>query len=372
MTKTKTNATASASSSTMGSSTNTKKKKETKEEVEENDNWKAPAGNPFGTAIVFSSYKDPRGCACAVSLRKLVGLLQQQQHNHQHHHHQHSASSCCPKCGEPIAYVQDGMVGKKEQLHPRKSDRTVLFKYGRLVYELTVPRPGSEEEEKEETIATPKSTGSGSPGGDNDDGGNRGDSSSHGGLLAWLGLGGWSPTVSAASAAGASTLSLSSPPAVELPPWSTAQGRVSRALGLNSMKILCKGKVIFPAPSSSKDGPEADPDAATASAKQKAQEALSEKIMNLSKASGGKVVLLVMGTLKGQELKELKAGSHPSAREQSTSTASSWLGFAFQLGQNLVLTTLSIVQSFLKSIYSSFIQPLLLAGTAGASSNSSS
>lgn len=78
---------------------------------------------------VFSSYKDPQSCGCLLPLQRLVVHL-----------HNQPPAPMCPKCGAPIALVQ-----QRHRLQPgdptsssHGDGTSVTFKYGKLVYELLV------------------------------------------------------------------------------------------------------------------------------------------------------------------------------------------------------------------------------------------
>lgn len=146
-------------------------------------------------------------------------------------HHTTTASRICPVCGEaPIVSVYDGMAAKS--LVGETSLPIVAFRYGKQMYRLTVPFNDTNTSSWRNRIVSGGSSSS-------------------------------SPC--------------------------TAQDRIAQVLGMrlsNNLKILHKGKVLYPDPKSSlKD--------------------VSEHLLDISKSDGLKKVkpsLVVMGTQIGKEL----------------------------------------------------------------------
>ena len=86
--------------------------------------------DPLGTAILYQSMSHPeQGCGHAVPFSSL----------------QPPPTTTCPVCGTPCAYLVDARADRHHNNWNDHADMmtppepTVLFKYGKLVYRLTVP-----------------------------------------------------------------------------------------------------------------------------------------------------------------------------------------------------------------------------------------
>ena len=155
--------------------------------------------DPLQTAVLYESIKKKQqqqagGCGHTVPLDRFVV--------------RHKAS--CPVCDAPVYYVQDGGTSL--------TSRTVCFKYGKIVYRLSVPQKEDSQQNNKQQRPWWMFWGG--------DGGHDGDGNTKN-----------SPRPFSSETAAATT--------------TTAQGRIMSVLGMahGGMKILCKGKVLYPLPS---------------------------------------------------------------------------------------------------------------------------
>lgn len=74
--------------------------------------------DPLMTAVLYSSFKDPVDCGHSVPLKPMISRLQ-------------GGDLSCPICKHTVSHVADGLASKKEQ--------SVVFKFGKIIYRLTVP-----------------------------------------------------------------------------------------------------------------------------------------------------------------------------------------------------------------------------------------
>jgi len=123
----------------------------------------------------------------------------------------------------------------------------------------------------------------------------------------------------------------------------TAQGRIAQVLGMNDIKILSKGKVIYPPTTTSNSKDDND------------EVSTSQKLLQVSSAmsSSKKVSLLVMGTAIGHELQEPDKKHEPSSN-------SSWFSMVMGLGHRVFWSSIHWVQYILEQIHANLVQPLLL------------
>ncbi|GKY91035.1 hypothetical protein MPSEU_000076300 [Mayamaea pseudoterrestris] len=189
-------------------------------------------------------------------------------------HASHGAVTC-PTCELAIAMVRD-----EAALDP--ASQTVTLKHGRLTYELTLPDEG----------AKPNSHAS-----------------------SWLHMG---------SSSGASAPK-------------TVQARIAQALGLNAadMKILHKGKVLFPSPTN------------------RSEEEINELLLSHSQPLHGKPQLLVMGTSEKDQLPK-----HGTSQHAAAGLWSKFMTFSQRVIVATLHVSISIVLSILQKIYD-FAMPLL-------------
>jgi len=196
--------------------------------------------DPLQTAVLYESVKKQQqqagGCGHTVPLDRFVV--------------RHKAS--CPVCDAPVYYVQDCGASL--------SSRTVCFKYGKIVYRLSVPHKEDSQQNNQQQRPWWMFWGGG--GGHDDDGNTKN-----------------TPPPSSSETAATTTTT-------------TAQGRIMSVLGMahGGMKILCKGKVLYPLPSYTT---EAD--------REFQEQELSQKLIELSSSSSPAntstaALLLVVGT----------------------------------------------------------------------------
>jgi hypothetical protein len=163
-------------------------------------------------------------------------------------------------------------------------------------------------------------------------------------------------------------------------PATTAQGRIVKVLGLTSLKVLSRGKVVYPH-------------------KTMTEEQVSQLLLQISRsdrsaagsgashAPANKVSLLVMGTVSGHELTEPQTsakdkssnnkGDHGSGAAASSSSmawwwnvAVAWTGFLAQqavgIAHSVLVTALAIAQAGISAARDLFY---LTAATTAAASN---
>lgn len=266
--------------------------------------WETLPSNPLDTVRVFDSFKDPQHCGCTLPLRSLVTLLQNctttvsspTRTNQKSKGNATSHQACCPRCQSPIVYVQDGLVSKKEQ-------DTVVFKYGKQVYEVTVGQGDG----MNGSVSSVNNT------------------NERPWWMWWIPFG---DVVFANHRSESQT---------------TAQGRIAQVLGMNDIKILSKGKVIYPPTTTSNSKDDND------------EVSTSQKLLQVSSAmsSSKKVSLLVMGTAIGHELQEPDKKHEPSSN-------SSWFSMVMGLGHRVFWSSIHWVQYILEQIHANLVQPLLL------------
>ena len=105
------------------------------QEERENKKWSTPK-DPLATAIVYNSYKNPEQCGPPLPLNRVVRYLHSSSSSSDGNHERKDHNRL-PLGQVPIAYVEDGLVSEKK--HP-----TVTFKFGKIVYRLSVPDQGRE------------------------------------------------------------------------------------------------------------------------------------------------------------------------------------------------------------------------------------
>lgn len=109
-------------------------------------------GDPLETAILYQS-TNPKGAGCGHAVP--LGQWSQQQ----------LPRTTCPVCGVPCTYIVDAAADTIRTNHKSNSDDTanphdppyptVLFKYGKLVYRLTVPTTPLVPRQQQQHAVTP-------------------------------------------------------------------------------------------------------------------------------------------------------------------------------------------------------------------------
>lgn len=257
---------------------------------------------PLDIAVLYTGTDTSRGCSHTIpwDADTLIAIQQ------------------CPICMEPVGMVCDGLVAsveKEKRDNDNKVSRIVRFKFGKKIYQLSTT---GMKPEQLEILQDQSTTG-------------------------WLGSF-WGKRKSASTNDKSTTTIL-------------AQSRIAQALNLASMKILHKGKVLYPSLHS-----------------EPMQEAtISRELLKISDEHWNgckdnnkkKVTLIVMGTSKKGQLKE------PSKDDRKSSSNSILQGLQRSIWFPVRILCWSVQLScyLVTSFFAPFLPSYLLGGDGDGSSD---